>query len=49
MNWYFLLIVGYFKGSVPPSSIESMQDEVFFDYTLPTVLSSISDIERGIP
>ncbi|VDK76920.1 unnamed protein product [Litomosoides sigmodontis] len=34
------------KGSALPSSVESMQDEVFFDYTLPTVLSDISDTER---
>ncbi|KAK6108740.1 Rhomboid family protein [Brugia pahangi] len=34
------------KGSAPFSSTESIQDEVFFDYTLPTVSSNISDTDQ---
>ncbi|VDM91853.1 unnamed protein product [Onchocerca ochengi] len=34
-------------GSAVLSSIDSIQDEVFFDYTSPTVSSSVSDTERG--
>ncbi|CAG9540948.1 unnamed protein product [Cercopithifilaria johnstoni] len=36
------------KGSAPLSSIESIQDEVFFDYTSPSVLSNISDTDREV-
>ncbi|EFO22618.2 rhomboid family protein [Loa loa] len=35
------------KGPGPFSSIESIQDEVFFDYALPTVSPNISDTEQG--
>uniref|UniRef100_A0A915Q6U7 Peptidase S54 rhomboid domain-containing protein n=1 Tax=Setaria digitata TaxID=48799 RepID=A0A915Q6U7_9BILA len=35
------------KISIPLSSIESIQDEVFFDYISPAVSSNICDSERG--
>ncbi|EJW88892.1 hypothetical protein WUBG_00197 [Wuchereria bancrofti] len=38
--------MGYLKGSAPFSSTESIQDEVFFDYTLPTVSSNISGTDQ---
>ncbi|VBB25939.1 unnamed protein product [Acanthocheilonema viteae] len=39
-------IIEHEADSLPLSSIESIQDEVFFDYASPTVLSDISDTER---
>lgn len=43
-----MIIIRYLKDPAPLSSIESIQDEVFFDYTSPTVSHNNSDTERGI-